>query len=220
MDGYIKCWYEGVCSNKTPECRTGCIRYLEMYNLLEKSNLPEKRWSPEVLSPDDCDYDAFCELAYIKDNIVDFVNDGSNLYVYSDYTGNGKTTWTIKIMLKYFNDIWAGNGFRCRAIFIHVPTFLAQLKNFNKVDSAFEELKQRILNVDLVVWDDIASTDLSSYDNSQLLSYVDQRILNRKSNLFTGNLDNIGLSKALGMRLASRVWNSSIRIELKGQDKR
>lgn len=215
-----KCWYESVCSNISNTCRTGCIRYLEMLHMLEKSNIPESRWFPVTLSPDECDYDSFCDLADIKDTIIDFVGRGSNLYLYSTKTGNGKTTWAIKLMLKYFNDIWPGNGFKCRGIFIHVPTFLTRMKNFNMVDDEFERIKAELPNVDLVIWDDIASTELSSYDHSQLLTYIDQRILGEKSNIFTGNLGNPEITKALGIRLASRVWNSSNRIELKGRDKR
>lgn len=215
-----KCWYESVCPKIDSNCKTGCIRYLEMLHLLENSNIPKSRWFPVTLSPDECDYTAFCDLADIKDTITTFVDKGSNLYIYSTKTGNGKTTWSIKLMLKYFNDIWAGNGFKCRGLFIHVPTFLTRMKNFNVLDEEFDRIKSELPNVDLVIWDDIASTDLSSYDHSQLLTYIDQRVLSEKSNIFTGNLDNPEITKALGIRLASRVWNSSTRIELKGRDKR
>lgn len=214
------CWYEDVCSTVTHKCRTGCIRYLEMLHLLEQSGIPQSRWFPVTMSPDECDYVAFCDLADIKDEIINFVGRGSNLYLYSTKTGNGKTTWAIKLMLKYFNDIWPGNGFRCRGIFIHVPTFLTRMKNFNALDEEFERIKSELPNVDVVIWDDIASTELSSYDHSQLLTYIDQRILSEKSNIFTGNLGSPEIVKALGTRLASRVWNSSKRIELKGSDKR
>ena len=204
----------------TDNCRLTCLRYIEMLGLLEQSNIPNSRWYPVTLSPDDCDYNAFCDLADIKDIMVDFVHRGSNLYLYSTKTGNGKTTWAIKLMLKYFNDIWPGNGLRCRGLFIHVPTFLTRLKNFNALDEEFERIKSELPNVDVVIWDDIASTELSSYDHSQLLTYIDQRILADKSNIFTGNLGSPEIVKALGTRLASRVWNSSKRIELKGRDKR
>ena len=215
-----QCWYENVCSNVTNNCRAGCVRYLEMRHLLEKSNIPESRWYPITMSPDNCDYAAFCELADIKDEMINFVIRGSNLYLYSTKTGNGKTTWAIKLMLKYFNDVWPGNGFKCRGLFIHVPTFLTRMKNFNTLDEDFERIKAELPTADLVIWDDIASTELSSYDHSQLLTYIDQRILSEKSNIFTGNLGSPEIVKALGTRLASRVWNSSKRIELKGSDKR
>lgn len=212
------CWYKNVCSRSS--CNSNCIRYLEMRALMDYSNIPKNRQTPLVLTPDDCDYNAFCELAEIKDNINEFVHGGRNLYIYSRITGNGKTSWAIKLLLKYFDNIWAGNGFKCRGIFIHTPTFLTKLKTFGNIDNDFEELKNLLMTVDIVIWDDIASTDLSSYDHSQLLTYIDQRMLAGKSNIFTGNRDEQEIEKALGSRLASRVWNNSKQIELRGLDKR
>lgn len=191
-----------------------------MSYLLEHSNIPEKRQRPVSLTPDECDYDAFCELADVKSNIKQFVDDGSNLYIYSKVTGNGKTSWAIKLLLKYFDVIWPGSEFRPRGLFVNVPTFLAQLKDFNTVDSKFEELKHNLVSADLVVWDDIASTNMSSYDHAQLLNFIDQRCLGSKSNIFTGNLNAQELDKLLGVRLRSRVWNTSKTIQLFGGDKR
>lgn len=215
-----KCWYKNVCSLYGKNENHYCFRYLEMEHLCEQSRLPKNKWMPVYISPDDCDYDSFCKLAEIKDNIDKFVNNGKNLYIYSEITGNGKTTWAIKLLLKYFDSVWAGNGFNCRGLFIHVPTFLTRLKNFDSQDADLCELKKLIPDVDLVVWDDVASTSLSNYDHSQLLTYVDQRIVDDKSNIFTGNLGHRAMEKSLGVRLASRVWNSSTKIELKGSDKR
>lgn len=212
------CWYKDVCTCEI--CNSNCIRYIEMSALMEYSNIPKNRQFPKSLSPDNCDYDAFCKLQDIKENIIDFVNRGKNLYIYSEITGNGKTSWAIKLMLKYFDNVWAGNGFKCRGVFVHTPTFLTKLKQFNIVDEKFEDIKKHLITADLVIWDDIASTDVSSYDHSQLLSYIDQRVLSEKSNIFTGNRSIDGMEKALGSRLASRILSNSVQIELRGLDKR
>jgi DNA replication protein DnaC len=212
-----KCWYEKVCQN---ECKPNCIRYLEMEYLMSHSNLPVKKQCPQILKAPNEDYKAFCELADIKDDIERFVADGENLYITSREVGNGKTSWAIKLLLRYFNEIWAGNCFRTRGLFIHVPTFLLQCKNFNYVDEEFETLKYRLPRVDLVVWDDVAAGGMSAYDYSQLMSYIEQRQMAEKSNIFTGNLNETELKNTLGDRLASRIWNASTVIELKGKDMR
>lgn len=217
QEQYSNCWYKDVC---TKECKGMCIRYEEMDFLLEHSNIPKNRHIPTKLTAPEVDYDAYLQLADIKNNIQEFVANGSNLYIYSSITGNGKTTWAIKLLLKYFNDVWAGNGFKVRGLFIHVPTFLTKLKDFNNKDEQFEELKKLLLEVDVVVWDDIASTDMSAYDHSQLLTYVDQRTLSAKSNIYTGNRDRKDIEQALGTRLASRVWNASECVQLRGKDRR
>lgn len=215
-----ECLYLGACTVKPCE-EDSCIRWKEMSTMLELSQLPPNQWTPKKLVPDDVDYDAFCDLNDIKDNIKSFVDKGNNLYLYSTRTGNGKTSWAVKMMLKYFDSVWPGNGFRCRGLFVHVPSFLVALKNFErKDDPQLMRLKTELGDVDLVIWDDIASTVVSNYDYSQLLTYIDKRVFSQKSNIFTGNLKGEGLDKAIGSRLASRIWNSSQTIELKGLDKR
>ena len=188
-----------------------------MKYLIENSGIPKNRQMPQSLEAG-IDYDAFVRLDIIRETIQQFVEDGENLYICSEQTGNGKTSWSIKLLLKYFDYIWAGNGFRQRGYFQHVPTLLNTLKNFNANHDA---LKYALENVDIVVWDDIASTKLSEFDISQLLTLIDQRIVDGKANIFTGNIiTETNLEKALGSRLASRIWNTSIVIQFNGKDRR
>ena len=218
----MECWYKGVCNQFADSCEKMCPRYTEMKYLMEHSNLPEKRMYPEQLSPMKCDVVAFYRLNTVRENIVDFVESGSNLYITSATTGNGKTSWAIKLMHKYFDAIWDGNGLRPRALFIHVPTYLLKCKDFNSVDKDFENLKQLAQTVDLVVWDDIASTGMSAYDYSSLLVPLDVRSLNYKANIFTGNCNTRSMmDEVLGTKLTSRVWGSRTEvIEFKGSDMR
>lgn len=189
-----------------------------MKYLMDNSGIPKNRQYPQALVAG-IDYDAFMQLSDIKDDIITFVESGQNLYLCSENTGNGKTSWSIKLMLKYFDQMWAGNGFKERGLFIHVPTFLSKLKNFN--DPLLTSYKESVSNVDLICWDDIASTKLSEYDISQLLIFIDQRIVDGKANIFTGNIvTEQNLEKVLGSRLASRIWNTSEVIKLVGKDRR
>lgn len=217
-----KCWYNKVCSKyKTDDCTAGCIRYMEMDFLMQNSGIPRNRQYPVLLTPSKQDMDAFLTLRDIKDDIINFVKNGESVYIYSDNFGNGKTTWAIKLMQKFFDDIWAGNGFRCRGIFIHVPTFLTKIKEgISRRDEDFEILKSRLMSVDLVIWDDIAATKLGDFDHANLLTYIDQRKLNQLSNIYTGNLPQDQLQDALGNRLSSRVWNDSTVVRFTGVDRR
>ena len=141
------------------------------------------------------------------------------MYIWGKHTGNGKTSWSLKILLRFFNDIWAGNGLRVRGKFVHVPTMLLKMKDFNNPLS--QEYKNDILNCDLVVFDDIASAGISQYDLSQLILAIDHRFLYEKSTIYTSNLSPNELQSALGERLASRIVGSNtVKIELKGADKR
>lgn len=210
-----KCWYKEVCKNKKCD---GCIRYSEMKYLMDNSGIPEKRQLPSSLTCETEDRQAFICLAEIKADIEAFVSNGESLYITSVNTGNGKTSWAIKLLLKYFDCVWAGNGFNVRGYFVHVPTLLSRLKDFNDNHNA---LRLILETVDVVVWDDIAATKLSDYDISQLMSLIDTRISKKLSNIYTGNIaTKEGLKKTLGDRLASRIWTEDGVIELKGKDRR
>lgn len=217
-----KCWYKDVCNKyKTAECNPGCMRYMEMDFLMQNSGIPKNRQYPQLLTPTKKDINAFIALKEIKDDIVNFVNNGESLYIFSENFGNGKTTWAIKLMQKYFNEVWPGNGFKCRGVFINVPTFLTKIKEgISRKDEDFETLKSNLLTADLVVWDDIAATGLKDFDHANLLTYIDQRKLHALSNIYTGNLRQLQLQEALGNRLASRVWNGSSIVEFVGEDRR
>ena len=177
------CIYKDVC--ELCEC-DNCIRYIEMNYLLQESRLPQNLQRVIDLYPDEIDYDSFVQLRLIKDSIKDRVDSKQfNLLVYSKNTGNGKTSWAVKILLKYFDSVWAGNGLQPRGLFINVPNLLLRLKDFQSTDSDLQQIKKLLLDVDLVVWDDISSTKASDYDNTQLLNYIDNRILAGKANIFT-----------------------------------
>jgi len=210
------CWYKDVCNKESCD---GCIRFLEMSYLMEASDIPITKQVPISLKPDDIDYERFVRLSEIKNDIVNFVTEGENLYLSSQHTGNGKTSWAIKLMLKYFDSIWAGNGLRARGMFVHVPTLIMRLKNFES--PVPEEYKNYLLNLDLIIWDDIGHSEISKYDYSNLLMLIDNRLLSEKSNIFTSNLTRKSeLDKLLGVKISSRIWNTSTRIELEGEDKR
>ena len=199
------CWYKDVCGLDNP-CNT-CIKYSELDYLMTNSYLPKKKQQVIKLTAPECDRGAYKRLSEIKDNIYDFIYGGGNLYIGSQFTGNGKTSWAIKLMHKYFEEIWDGNGFRIRAVFVHVPTFLLDCKNFDNKSDGMIQLEKLIKTVDLVVWDDVGSTGVSAYDVATLYAYIDYRKLSDLSNIYTGNYaTKEDLSDAIGNRLASRIW--------------
>lgn len=214
------CWYKEVCPLAPHRCHYNCLRYAEMLNLVQQSNIPESKWMPLKLRPG-VDRPAFLQLLNIKDDIKSWVENGNNLYIYSYTCGNGKTSWAIKLMLAYFNEIWAGNGLRRRGMFFSVAEFLDRSRELmNNRDDEFIKLRQDIINCDLIVWDDISSTKLTDFNHSLLLNFIDARVLANKSNIFTGNVDYEEMVKNIGARLSSRVWNNSKIVQFTDQDKR
>lgn len=185
---------------------------------MDNSGIPLNKQRPQTLIAD-VDLEAYSILADIKSDIVSFVENGENLFICSKYTGNGKTSWALKLLLKYFDEIWAGNGFRVRGLFVNVPTLLLQLKNFSHPIS--EEYKRNLMEADLIVWDELASTSISNYDYGNLLMFIDSRVFNEKANIFTSNaVTSEELAKSIGSKLTSRIWNTSQIVEFKGKDRR
>lgn len=220
MERFNSCMYKDNC-DYDEECSKGCLRYSITKYMLSLSNIPKSKQGVNLLTPDDCDIEAFMQLAEIKDNIEDFVSTGKNLYLYSPICGNGKTTWAIKLMLQYFHETWSYTGYCPRGVFINVPTFLYNCKAaISKPDPEFENLKKLIFSVDLVIWDDIAANErMSDYDYNTLLAFIDKRVVEDKSNICTSNITPDNLSRYTGSKLASRLLNGKI-IGLKGKDKR
>lgn len=215
------CWYKKVCRlYDTDRCDNHCIRFSQMKHLIESSKLPKTLCFPIELEPQVIDLAAFVQLAQIKENIVDFVKQGKNLYIFSANTGNGKTTWTAKLLLRYFEKVWSTNAYADRGLFIPVTDFLIsmRLSGYNNPNNI--SMIQKIKTVDLVVWDDIAVGELTAQDLDLLYSLINARIMNGLSNVFTGNLNGEQLYSILGPRMYSRIWESSIRAEFRGTDRR
>ena len=97
---------------------------------------------------------------------------------------------------------------------------LALKENISGHSEYAEFINANIKAADLVIWDDIAAKVGSEFELNHLLSLINYRMDAGKSNIFTTNLGPRELKTALGERLASRISNKSINIELKGSDKR
>ena len=212
------CIYKGICEE---ECPSVCVEWVEMKYMLNHSNIPKKQQCIHRLKPDDCDIPAFEKLSDIQMNIGKFTENGGILYIYSNTCGNGKTTWTIKMLLQYFQEVWEGNGLTVRGLFINVPQFLNKAKAaISKPDPEFEELRSHLETADLVIFDDVSAMgNMSGYDYTTLYSYIDSRSFQNMAMIFTGNHSPEELQKVLGERIASRICQG-INIELKGRDMR
>ena len=206
------CMYESVCKNK---CSDSCIRYIQFGRLLELSNLPKIYKKPIKIYAVDDDLTAYTKLDKIGNDIVNWVSKGKDLYICSTNPGNAKTTWAAKLMLKYFDKVWPNSYDVTRAIFVHVPTFLSDVKNFANMP----EYISRIKDADIVVWDDIAVKQITEYEHEQLLQLIDYRVQNELRNIYTSNIVDLdSLVKMIGGRLASRVYNTSKVIVFKSKD--
>lgn len=217
-----ECYVQETCKKyKNNTCTEAfCVRLYKIDSLYEKSLLTQKQRLPISLFADK-DKEAFNKLSEYQSNILDFVHEGKNLYIYSNCTGNGKTSWAVKLMQAYIHKIWASSDISCRALFISLPKYTRELKlNISHKSDYIDYINQNISNADLVIWDDIAIKSTSEYEHEQLIAMIDSRLQSDKSNIFTTNITPEHLSDCIGPRLTSRILGNSDLICFTDGDKR
>ena len=216
-----KCPFYDSCNHI--DCDTFCLKKYKSNHYFELGFIPENKRCklPLRVDSDGRDIEAFNTLSNVEKNIDKFVYKGSNLYLYSSTAGNGKTSWAFRLLRAYVNKVWYKEDIRPIIMFISVPRFLLELKsNISQKSEYIEEIEKSILDCDLVVWDDIGNKVGTEFEVSHLLSILDTRLNNNKSNIYTSNLNQEDLHSFLGDRLYSRVYNYSTCIEFVGRDKR
>ena len=217
-----KCFLFDRCNHKDCD-KDFCLRKYKMDTLYSAALMTESQKQHVILKidPDGTDLEQFQKLAAIEQDIVKFISEGKNLYLHSANCGNGKSSWSIRLVEAYFDKIWARTDGKCRVLFISVPRFLLALKdNITTRSSYVDYIKDNVLEADLVIWDDIAAKMGSEFELTHLLNIIDNRLALGKSNIYTSNLNRQQLYTALGERLTSRIANMSTDIELFGADKR
>ena len=206
------CLFKSVCTNT---CSEQCMRLIQFNRLLELSNLPLAYQKRIVLHEPKEDAEAFATLDNIRMSITDFVKEGKCLYICSSNCGNAKTSWATRLMLRYFSENWKNSYDITRGLFVHIPTLLIDLKKFENRP----EYIDRIKDADLVVFDDLAFSRLTDYEHEQLLQFIDYRVSNNLSCIFTSNIvDYNTLAQCVGGRIASRIYNGAKVVTFKAKD--
>lgn len=224
------CYLQNVCwkyQNKDDaECKTSnvfCPKLFRTNYLFDESLLSDKQrlYIPLYIDEDGTDREAFNQLKKIETDIIKFAESGKNLYIHSSTCGNGKTAWSIRMLQAYVNKIWFKSDFTCRVLFINVPRFILALKDSINVSSDYvDHVKKNIFTADIVVFDEVGTKSLTTWEHEQILNLVNTRIDMNKSNIYTSNLTGSELREKVGDRLYSRIVNLSYDIELFGKDKR
>lgn len=219
---YEKCFYKSVCEK---ECvyESGCNDCYHMQLLMDKGHIPKTMQHPHKMYPQKCDEKAFEKLFNIASNIVQFVNQGKSLCIFSANVGNGKTTWAVRMLLNYFDwakDYYSDNLF---GAFVNVPEFLFNAKSeISNPTSWFNEYHKSLYNCKLLVLDDIGLKVASGYDTDLLYVLINYRTNNGLSTIYTSNVLKKDLYGYLDNRIVDRILDCSgeYYIELKGVSER
>lgn len=218
----MRCYAEDYCKKDKSSCSEVCGGYRVLRALYTLSRMPLKYQYRMDLVPDDIDLKTFEELNEFKENVVDHVNKGEGLYIWSSNTGNGKTSWACKIMGYYFRKIAFSSGLENEGLYIYLPTFLDDLRNsYNTSSPEFEEELEMVKGCRLLIIDDIGAERVTEWVRERIVSIINTRASNGLCTIYTSNLSLKGLTDKLGDdRISSRIKGSVQEINLLGKDNR
>lgn len=218
----MRCYAEDYCIKPRSECSEVCGGYRVLRALYTLSRIPLRYQYKLDLIPDKEDMQSFIALNNFKENIVEHVEKGEGLYIWSSNTGNGKTSWACKIMSYYFRKIAFTSGLENEGLYIYLPTFLDDLRNSYSAPSPdFEEELEMVKACKLLIIDDIGAERVTEWVRERIVSIINTRTANGLSTIYTSNLSLKGLTDKLGDdRISSRIRGSVQEINLLGRDNR
>lgn len=202
-----------------------CNRLFYFKRALSVSNLYESECVP--FRPDVSNDTKAFELLYkINSNINEFVSGGYNLMLMGK-PGTGKTSSAIKLMLNYLSYLSKYNqpmlarsdedGKYLSSVYIVRQN---DLLNISCDIDAYLQLKKRVCDAYLVVFDDIGVRGLTESSTARLCELLDMRIGNDRSSIYTTNLGGTSLKNTLDKRIVSRMQYKHDTITFLGDDMR
>lgn len=219
----MNCYCETDCKRfGRSKCNKSCRAYILLEAIYSTSNIPLRYRRDEKLYPDGCDLNSFKSLRNFKDNIIDNVSEGKGLFIYSKNTGNGKTSWAIKMLNEYIKKMVFKrdlDGFDKMVYYVNTPELLEELRQGYSTGE-YGSIICKLKEADVVVFDDIGAEKATEWVRERLYTIINYRINNLKSNIFTSNLDIEQIGISLGDRIASRIRDNNYVIELQGTDRR
>lgn len=217
----MKCYAEHYCKKDRSECSEVCGGYRVLRALYTLSRIPVNYQYNIPLMPDKRDIPNYEELEKFMHNIIEKVEAGEGLYIWSENTGTGKTSWACKIMGYYFRKIAFRSGLENEGLYIYLPTFLEDLRSYyDNPTPEFDEELEMVKKCKLLIMDDLGAEKPSDWVAERLLSFINTRVSNGLSTIYTSNISIDELGAKMGKRIRSRIVGSVSVINLTGKDRR
>lgn len=216
------CFAEDRCKKfKEGNCNKELCGMCKLVNsAFKQSEIPKRYRKDTPLYPQDADKPAFTFLNNFKLNVMDFVENGEGLYIYSKGCGNGKTTWSTKIAKEYILKSACKQEFIDLVYFVNVADYLESLKQCFNGNKSTEEVERPLKECKLLILDDIGVEKSSEWVIERLYAVINYRVNEEKSMIITSNLTLTELSQKLNDRIASRINGSCKVVQIIGKDRR
>lgn len=206
----MECYVQNVCELcNSEQCGHDCFIRKYYERVLKESNIPEKYIHADkikLVPQNSFDETQFKRLNKMKHDIEEFVEKGRCLYLYSPYSGNGKTTSACKLAIAYLYSLQGPRELPVK--FVNTQAMIADWKArfTDTFDTTYlYKLVNDLKECDLAIFDDIGITTLTESDITLLFSIIDYRTANNKSCIFTSNNVPSMLESKLDDRLTNRI---------------
>jgi len=204
----------------THKCHEFCDPYVILKAIYSQTNLPKRYQYDRPITPSKRDEEAFDVLHKWKLDVVDHVDNGDNLYIWSEGTGNGKTTWAGKIANYFIRKMMFKGEIEDLVVYLSVSKFLEDYRdNYSTRDDDFAKLREKALNAKILILDDIGAEKSSEWVHNRLYDIINYREGEMRTIIYTSNLSIEEVAQKLDKRIISRLKNST-QVQLVGPDRR
>lgn len=200
-----------------------CNAKFRLYKALELSKIPKEYINANIYNydVDDNNKNVFEKIKKYVDDIVSFVENGYNLYIYGNNFGIGKTFTAAVLLNHYIYKICLTDKFDFEnppALFVSHPELIVSLRNFESEET--EIILNEVKSVPLLLLDDIGEGIIREYAREQTYLLLNYRFNNNLSTIITTNYPPKQLAEILGESCVSRILHNCGGLSLKGEDKR
>lgn len=220
------CEDTGFVGNEICRCRKQLIieeRYSQsnIKNLLQRENF--RTFNPNLYSKnlyEDYPISPYENIMRVgkdaKAFINNFKNSSTNLYIFGD-VGRGKTFLINSIAKELLDRNFSVVYMTSTKLFSFMNDYLYA---FSERKEVLQEEYDLIFKSDLLIIDDLGSENDRNSNESILFDIVNDRIINKKSIIFSSNYSEDDLREIYGERIFSRIMGSSYVMEIYGDDLR
>jgi DNA replication protein DnaC len=155
------------------------------------------------------------------DDLKKSVVEGKSLFI-GGCAGAGKTHLAVALMGHWFAEHYTGRKPWPRALFLPVADLFWSLKrSFEDGAGSAADIIERYASVSLLVIDDLGAGRITEWARGDVLyPLIDRRYREMVPTIITSNLTVADISRLVDDRIASRMVEMGIVIELRGDDER
>lgn len=220
------CKDSGFVGNEICRCRRQLIieeRYSQsnIKNLLQRENF--RTFNPNLYSKNlykDYPISPYENIMRVVKDAKTYINNfnksSTNLYIFGE-VGRGKTFLINSIAKELLDRNFSVIYMTATKLFSFMNDYLYA---FSERKEILQEEYDLIFKSDLLIIDDLGSENDRNSNESNLFDIVNDRIINKKSIIFSSNYSEDELRDIYGERIFSRIMGSSYVMEIYGDDLR